>query len=165
MSYVFKRVSSPIGGLKLVARDKKLAAILWDNDRPNRVRLGPIVESNDDPTLLEIERQLGEYFRGERSKFDIELEFAGTDFQKRVWYALLTIPFGETKTYRQIATELGNPNSTRAVGAANGRNPIAIVAPCHRVVGTAGDLRGFAGGLKAKEYLLRLEGKGRKIAT
>lgn len=158
MGYVFKMVDSPIGGLKLVARDGKLVAILWENDRPNRVRLGPMTESVDDPTLLEIEGQLGEYFRGERSSFDLDLDFVGTEFQKRVWSALVAIPFGETRTYRQIATELGNPKATRAVGAANGRNPISIVAPCHRVIGSAGDLRGFAGGLAAKEHLLKLEG-------
>ncbi|MGV3616481.1 MAG: methylated-DNA--[protein]-cysteine S-methyltransferase [Fimbriimonas sp.] len=159
MSYVFKTIESPVGGLKLVAREGKLVAILWEDDRPNRVRLGPMIESEDDPTLREVERQLGEYFRGERRDFALDLDFAGTDFQKRVWNALVAIPYGEIKTYRQIATELGNPNATRAVGAANGRNPISIVAPCHRLIGTAGDLRGFAGGLAAKEYLLRLEGK------
>ncbi len=161
MSYVFKMMASPIGRLKLVARNNKLAAILWENDRPNRVRIESMNESDGDATLLKIESQLGEYFRGERSTFDLELDFVGTEFQKRVWNALVEIPFGETKTYRQIATELGDPKATRAVGAANGRNPIAIVAPCHRVIGSAGDLRGFAGGLGAKEHLLRLEGSTR----
>ncbi len=157
MGYVFKMVDSPIGGLKLVARDGKLAGILWEKERPGRVKLDPMTESNDDPTLLKIESQLREYFRGERSAFELELDFAGTEFQKRVWNELVGIPFGETRTYRQLATELGNSKATRAVGAANGRNPIAIVAPCHRVIGSAGDLRGFAGGLAAKEQLLKLE--------
>lgn len=117
-----------------------------------------MVEDREDKILLETEKQLGEYFDGARSTFELELDFIGTDFQKRVWNALVAIPFGETRTYRQLATELGNPKATRAVGAANGRNPIAIVAPCHRVIGSAGDLRGFAGGLDAKQHLLSLEG-------
>lgn len=161
MSYVFKMMDSPVGRLKLVARNGKLAAILWEIERPNRVKIGSMTESREDSTLLEVEKQLGEYFRGERTQFDLELDFVGTDFQKTVWNALVAIPFGETKTYRQIATELGNPKATRAVGAANGRNPIAIIAPCHRVIGSAGDLRGFAGGLDVKEHLLRLEGSTR----
>lgn len=98
-----------------------------------------------------------EYFAGTRNQFELELDFAGTDFQKQVWQALLTIPFGETRSYSQIAEQIGNPKAVRAVGAANGRNPISIIAPCHRVVGASGGLTGFAGGLEAKQYLLTLE--------
>jgi len=108
--------------------------------------------------LLQAERQLGEYFAGKRTKFDLDLDFVGTEFQKRVWAALLAIPFGETKTYGQIARELGKPSASRAVGAANGRNPLSIVTPCHRVIGPNGDLTGFAGGRSSKRYLLALEG-------
>ena len=107
--------------------------------------------------LVEAERQLGEYFRGQRQGFSLTLDFAGTAFQRQVWTALLTIPFGETRSYAQIARQIGKPSATRAVGAANGRNPISIVAPCHRVIGATGKLTGFAGGLEAKAYLLALE--------
>ena len=114
-------------------------------------------ETPDHPVLVETERQLGEYFAGERRTFDVPLSFAGTDFQKRVWAALLAIPFGETRSYGEIADQLGAPGASRAVGAANGRNPISIIAPCHRVLGSNGKLTGFAGGLEAKAFLLDLE--------
>lgn len=158
MSFTFITLPSPVGELKLVANGSRLAAILWENDRPNRVRLGPMTQAPDNPVLLKTARQLEEYFAGTRNCFDLELDFVGTDFQKQVWAALLTIPFGETRTYSQIAQQIGNPAAVRAVGAANGRNPISIVAPCHRVIGASGKLTGFAGGLEAKERLLRLEG-------
>ena len=157
MTHYFKTIWSPVGELTLVADDRGLAAILWQDDRPGRVRLGALVEKTDHPVLLETERQLGEYFAGERRSFDVPLSFAGTDFQKRVWAALLAIPFGETRSYGEIAHQLGAPGASRAVGAANGRNPISIIAPCHRVVGSNGKLTGFAGGLDAKAFLLALE--------
>ncbi|WP_395605791.1 methylated-DNA--[protein]-cysteine S-methyltransferase [Pseudomonas sp. B16120] len=157
MTYQYKLMPSPVGELTLVARDGKLSAILWEVERANRVRLGELIEANDSPALRETERQLKEYFAGTRNQFELELDFAGTDFQKQVWQALLTIPFGETRSYSQIAEQIGNPKAVRAVGAANGRNPISIIAPCHRVVGASGGLTGFAGGLEAKQYLLTLE--------
>lgn len=157
MTHFFKTIWSPVGDLTLVADARGLAAILWENDRPGRVRLGPLTEDVEHPILVETERQLGEYFAGKRRAFDVPLSFAGSDFQKRVWSALLTIPFGETRSYGEIAHQLGNPGASRAVGAANGRNPISIIAPCHRVVGSTGKLTGFAGGLDAKQYLLELE--------
>lgn len=159
-AFFFKTMNSPVGGLKLVGNDKGLAAIMWAKDRPRRVNLNIVDEQPDHPVLVETERQLLDYFAGRRQVFDLKLNFQGTAFQKSVWAALLRIPFGQTKTYRQIAVELGNPKSTRAVGAANGRNPIAIVAPCHRVIGADGSLTGFAGGLDAKATLLRIEGHG-----
>ncbi|MFM0603073.1 methylated-DNA--[protein]-cysteine S-methyltransferase [Paraburkholderia sediminicola] len=157
MTYAYRLMNSPVGELKLVANGSRLAAILWENDKPNRVRLPEMVEADDRPILLETERQLNEYFAGTRDRFDLELDFRGTDFQKKVWAALLTIPFGETRSYSDIATQIGNINAVRAVGAANGRNPISIVAPCHRVIGASGDLTGFAGGLTNKMFLLSLE--------
>ncbi|MGF6096905.1 methylated-DNA--[protein]-cysteine S-methyltransferase [Pseudomonas sp. 18175] len=160
MSYEYTLMPSPVGQLTLVARNGKLAAILWEVERANRVRLGELFEANDSPVLLEAERQLTEYFAGTRNHFELELDFDGTDFQKQVWHALLTIPFGETRSYSQIAQQIGNPKAVRAVGAANGRNPISIIAPCHRVIGASGSLTGFAGGLQAKQYLLALEGTG-----
>jgi methylated-DNA-[protein]-cysteine S-methyltransferase len=101
---------------------------------------------------------LGEYFAGTRTRFELDTEFVGTEFQKKVWNALLTIPFGETRSYREIATQVGNSRATRAVGAASGRNPLSIVAPCHRVIGASGDLTGFAGGLPRKAALMAIEG-------
>lgn len=157
MSYVFKFVKTPVGLLKLIASENGLAAILWENDNPRRVRAFDAQEDNDDAILLDVEQQLNEYFAGKREKFSVPLDFVGTDFQKSVWNALLTIPFGETRSYGDIARQLGNEKAVRAVGGANGRNPISIIAPCHRVIGATGSLTGFAGGLKAKEILLNLE--------
>jgi methylated-DNA-[protein]-cysteine S-methyltransferase len=157
VSYSYKLIRSPIGNLKLVASDKGLAAILWEKENPRRVRLGAMVKDDSHPILLQTERQLNEYFQGKRTSFSLKLDMAGTKFQNDVWQALLAIPFGETRSYGQLAQQLGNPRATRAVGAANGRNPIAIVVPCHRVISSSGKLTGFAGGLDAKEHLLGLE--------
>jgi methylated-DNA-[protein]-cysteine S-methyltransferase len=151
-------IPSPVGALTLVASERGLTAILWEDDDPLRVRLGPATEAPDHPVLADAARQLGEYFAGELRHFDLPLDFAGTDFQKQVWAALLAIPFGETRSYAEIARAIGRPAACRAVGAANGRNPISIVAPCHRVIGANGALTGFAGGLEAKQRLLALEG-------
>lgn len=107
--------------------------------------------------MLETEKQLSEYFATKRQSFDLPLDFWGTDFQKQVWQALLQIPFGETRSYKDIALQIGNVKAVRAVGAANGKNPISIIAPCHRVVGANGKLVGFAGGLDNKDILLTLE--------
>ena len=113
--------------------------------------------------LIQVERELKEYFAGRRQSFSISLDMRGTAFQKQVWEQLLAIPFGETRTYGQLARNLGNPKATRAVGAANGKNPVAIIAPCHRVIGSTGKLTGFAGGLDAKARLLNLEGRDEKL--
>ena len=158
MNYVYKVMKSPVGGLKLVASDKGLVAILWENDNPRRVRLGILSEDENHPTLLETERQLNDYFSGKRKSFSVALDFKGTEFQKKVWAALLTIPFGETRSYGQIAEQIKSPKAVRAVGAANGKNPISIITPCHRVIGSTGKLTGFAGGLQTKARLLALEG-------
>ena len=160
MSYDFKMMQSPVGELKLVASERGLVAVLWENDDPKRVRFLPQVEQPDNPILLEAERQLWEYFSGKRREFALPLEFVGTEFQKQVWAALVTIPYGETRSYGDIARQIGNPTAVRAVGAANGRNPLSIIAPCHRVIGTNGKLTGFAGGLQTKAFLLRIEGGG-----
>lgn len=157
MTHACKFIPSPVGRLELVAGDSGLAAILWQNDDPKRVRLGERTESPDHPVLLETERQLAEYFTGGRTDFTVRLNLAGTEFQKSVWQALLTIPFGETRTYADIARQIGHPRAYRAMGAANGRNPVSIIVPCHRAIGSDGHLHGFAGGLDAKRYLLALE--------
>ncbi|WP_369789675.1 methylated-DNA--[protein]-cysteine S-methyltransferase [Rouxiella sp. WC2420] len=158
MECTFKLMPSPVGMLTLIARGNALAAVLWEHERKNRVRLGVLTEDSSHPILLETENQLNEYFSGTRTQFQLDLDFQGTEFQKQVWQALLDIPYGETRSYGQIAFSLGNPKSVRAVGAANGRNPISIIAPCHRVIGACGSLTGFAGGLEAKAFLLTLEG-------
>src|SRR5262249_1622899 len=156
-SYRSSTFDSPVGVLKLVASSFGLAAVLWENDDPKRVRIGPTSEDAADAILLEASRQLKAYFAGDLKVFTLRLDFRGTDFQKSVWEALLTIPFGETRSYSDIARQIAKPKASRAVGAATGRNPISIIVPCHRVVGSNGALTGFAGGIAAKEYLLRLE--------
>jgi methylated-DNA-[protein]-cysteine S-methyltransferase len=163
MSLAYKFIESPVGRLKLVASDKGVVAIMWEKDRPSRVRLTDLVENDRHPMLVKAERQLREYFAGERREFSLDLDMRGTKFQNDVWQALLAIPFGETRSYGQLAKQLGNESATRAVGAANGRNPIAVVVPCHRVVGATGKLTGFAGGLDAKAYLLDLVGRDSQL--
>lgn len=160
MRFSCKRMDSPVGRLTLVASDKGLAAILWQNDRPSRVRPGELIEDERHPVLVETARQLDEYFAGKRKTFSVALDMRGTRFQKDVWEGLLAIPFGETRSYADLARRLGNPKATRAVGAANGRNPISIIVPCHRVIGSSGKLTGFAGGLDIKARLLELEQGG-----
>jgi len=157
MSLAYKIIASPVGKLTLVASDQGLVAILWENDRPRRVRLSEMAAEEQHPVLVEVERQLGEYFAGTRTTFSVALDMRGTRFQRDVWEALLAIPFGETRSYGQLARQLGNPRATRAVGAANGRNPVSIIVPCHRVIGSSGKLTGFAGGLDTKARLLDLE--------
>jgi methylated-DNA-[protein]-cysteine S-methyltransferase len=141
----------------LVAHETALVAVLWQNENPKRVRLAELVEQPDHPILSAAQQQLSEYFAGTRQQFDLPLDFEGTSFQKQVWQALLAIPYGETRSYKQIAEQLGNPKAVRAVGAANGKNPISIIAPCHRVIGSSGKLVGFAGGLANKDILLKIE--------
>lgn len=157
MQLSFMEMNSPVGTLKLVAHDQALVAVLWENENPKRVRFAQLIENKNLPVLLETQQQLNEYFQGHRTQFDLALDFAGTEFQQKVWQALLTIPFGETRSYKQIAEQIGNVKAVRAVGAANGKNPISIIAPCHRVVGANGKLVGFAGGLENKDVLLKLE--------
>lgn len=110
------------------------------------------------PVLKQAYTQLTEYFEGTRKEFDLPFYLEGTDFEKQVWAVLFTIPYGETRTYKQIAEQLGKPNACRAVGRANGLNPISLFYPCHRVIGSNGKLTGYAGGLDAKQYLLEKEG-------
>ena len=150
MPYFAKTIASPVGALKLVASERGLSAVLWENDNPKRVRLGELVGSPDHPVLLQAERELAEYFAGDRTSFSLPLDAGGSDFQKKVWSALSTIPYGATRSYGELAREIGAPKASRAVGAANGRNPLSIVVPCHRAIGSNGSLTGFAGGLETK---------------
>ena len=153
---------SPVGALTLVASDTGLVAVLWEDDDPARVRLGARAERHDHPTLVTAAKQLTDYFANRLKLFTVPLDFRGTPFQQTVWAALLNIPFGETRSYGDIARSVGRPTASRAVGAANGRNPISIIAPCHRVVGASGALTGFAGGLETKRWLLDFERKAIK---
>lgn len=150
-------MSSPVGPLRLVASDTGLRAVLWPNDEPERVRLAPATPGRDHPILTGTAAELEEYFDGDRTEFTVPLDPVGTPFQQRVWVALRQIPFGETTTYGRLAGSLGSPGAARAVGAANRRNPISIIVPCHRVIGANGELTGFAGGMETKRRLLELE--------
>jgi methylated-DNA-[protein]-cysteine S-methyltransferase len=157
MTLVYKEMNSPVGRLKLIGNTRALVAVLWERERPDRVKLDTPVPASEHPILCEAERQLNEYFAGRRADFDLPLEPNGSEFQKKVWQALQKIPFGQTRTYRELAQAIGAATGFRAVGLANGKNPLSIVVPCHRVIGSDGSLTGFAGGLKAKAALLALE--------
>jgi len=154
----YKEMESAVGKLKLVARADALVAVLWEREPPNRVKLAMLSYDPQQPILIETERQLKEYFAGIRNEFNLPLEPAGTEFQKKVWRALRDIPFGQTRSYLDLAKSIGSAKAVRAVGAANGKNPLSIVVPCHRVVGADGALTGFAGGLEVKAKLLAHEG-------
>ena len=146
-------IDSPIGPLTLVAKDGALREIIFaDNAAANE----PDAEG-DEALLSNCARQIEEYFAGRRQEFDLPLAPVGTEFQREVWSALAAIPFGELRSYSDIASQIGRPRAVRAVGAANGRNPLPLVVPCHRVIGSNGTLTGFAGGLEAKRRLLQLE--------
>jgi len=152
------KIESPVGILTLVAGRDALVAVLWPDDDPNRVRLRfRAVDVDDNQVLSAASSQLDEYFAGSRTEFDLNLAPVGTKFQSLVWSALHTIAYGDTWTYGELATSIGRPTAARAVGAANGRNPLSIVVPCHRVVASTGALTGFAGGIATKRQLLDLE--------
>lgn len=149
------RISSPVGDLVLLASEKGLAGLFFGHRVESRNLPGDDASNNH---LREAERQLSEYFAGDRTEFDLSFDVRGTDFQRRVWNELSRIPFGVTLSYGEIANRIGNPKSVRAVGTANGSNPISIIVPCHRVIGADGSLTGFGGGLEIKEKLLVFEG-------
>lgn len=155
--YYETRMDSPVGELTLVASDAGLRSVTWPNERPGRVASPETLHAGDHPVLAAAKAQLGEYFSGTRAAFDLPLDLVGTDFQRRAWLALADVPYGETVSYGEQAARLGHPRSARAIGAANGRNPISIVLPCHRVIGGGGALTGFAGGLDVKRALLEHE--------
>jgi methylated-DNA-[protein]-cysteine S-methyltransferase len=152
MNYQF--MDTPLGTLRLVSDGTYLVSIEFEG------RHGHSAGDQEirDPVLSSCASQLEEYFAGERDTFDLPLAAGGTEFQRAVWTALADIPYGELRSYRDIATAIDKPAAVRAVGAANGRNPLPIVVPCHRVIGSDGSLTGFAGGLEAKTRLLQLEG-------
>lgn len=167
-SRIFQDMDSPIGRLRLIAAGEELVGIWFEHgrdaqrhaDSANAEALLP----GTSPVLERTRQQLEEYFRGERREFDLPLAPEGTEFQRRVWQRLLKIEYGATTTYGALAKSLGNPNASRAVGLANGSNPIPIVIPCHRVIGANGALTGFGGGLPIKSALLELERDDRQQA-
>jgi methylated-DNA-[protein]-cysteine S-methyltransferase len=157
MSTYFTHIDSPVGPLLLAASDEGLHAIGFHAARRD-VAHGHDWREGGHALLNAARRQLGEYFEGRRTAFDLPLAPGGTPFQRDVWHTLATIPYGRTINYAELALRVGRPGASRAVGAANGRNPLPIVLPCHRVIGADGSLTGFGGGLPVKRFLLELEG-------
>jgi methylated-DNA-[protein]-cysteine S-methyltransferase len=147
-------IDSPIGPLTLAGEDGKLSHLLMldHSHAPNQTGW-----QRDDTAFPDVVEQLAAYFAGDLTEFDLSYQMAGTDFQRRVWTALLTIPYGQTRSYGQLASQIGAPKASRAVGLANGRNPISIIVPCHRVIGSNGSLTGYGGGIDRKRALLDLE--------
>jgi methylated-DNA-[protein]-cysteine S-methyltransferase len=156
----FRTIDSPVGPLTLAGRDGKLSHLRMVGQSHEPSQTG---WEKDDDVFGDAVEQLAAYFAGDLTTFDVDLELAGTEFQRRVWAALRTIPYGETRSYGEIATQIGAPGASRAVGLANGRNPVGIIVPCHRVIGASGSLTGYGGGLDRKRALLELE-KSRKPA-
>lgn len=153
---VYTILSSKLGDVTIQANDDGLLGIWFETYTTKPQELG--VEDRKHNVLAQACKQLTEYFEGSRKTFDVPLAAKGTDFQKQVWQALTQIPFGETWSYQDLANTIGNPKAVRAVGLANGKNPISVIVPCHRVIGKSGKLTGYAGGLERKEALLKLEG-------
>ena len=158
-SPVFKIIESPIGPLTLVASEAGLQRLAFGAHRPD-----DSAEAPDHPLFKKTEAQLAEYFAGERTAFDVPLDMTGTPFQKAVWALLEEIPYGTTTSYGALAERLGSVGKSRAVGLANGKNPVAIIVPCHRVIGASGALTGFGGGLDIKVFLLELEKRRAPVA-
>jgi len=150
----FYEYNSPIGAIRIIENGIAITSLKFLLNNPNPPS---DAEKEETPLLKKTFQQLSEYFAGQRTVFDIPLETQGTDFQKRVWSALRTIPYGETRSYKQIAAIAQCPKGARAVGMANNRNPISIIIPCHRVIGADGSLTGYAAGLPVKQKLLHLE--------
>ncbi len=154
----YDEVNSPVGTLTIITSPKGLHAVLWDNE-PNNLK--KYARSKNEKTILQTKKQLKEYFEGKRKVFDLPLVLDGTDFQIQAWKQLSKIPYAKTLSYGEQAAKIGDKNKARAVGMANGKNPISIIIPCHRVIGANGKLVGFGGGLDKKEYLLKLEQRHR----
>ncbi len=163
MITAYLAIPSPVGELLLTATDEGLTRVWFEENRHGGPRSAEWQRADEvggaaERILRDAREQLDAYFAGERKSFDLPLAAAGTPFQERVWKTLRSIPFGHTTSYGEIATRMGEPKAVRAVGAANGRNPISIIVPCHRVIGANGDLTGFGGGIERKRWLLEHEG-------
>jgi methylated-DNA-[protein]-cysteine S-methyltransferase len=152
-------IDSPIGPLTLIAENGRLAGVHMEITRyePDAATLGTAVGSDNEPVLASAAKQLDAYFDGELTNFDLPLTLDGSPFQQTVWAALQDIPYGQTTSYGDLAKRIGSPSASRAVGLANGRNPVSIVVPCHRVIGADGSLTGYGGGMDRKRFLLALE--------
>jgi methylated-DNA-[protein]-cysteine S-methyltransferase len=150
----YRAVDSPLGQLTLAGRDNRLRHLRMDDQTYEPSHEGWELDDDSFPDTV---AQLEAYFAGDLVEFDLEMELVGTEFQRRVWAALLTIPYGETRSYGEIALQIGSPNAFRAVGLANGHNPIGIIVPCHRVIGANGSLTGYGGGIARKKSLLDME--------
>ncbi|MFC5290215.1 methylated-DNA--[protein]-cysteine S-methyltransferase [Actinokineospora guangxiensis] len=146
---------SPVGELTLVATDGALTGLYMAEQRHRPAEA--VFGAREDDLLPAVKEQLAAYFTGELTDFDVPLRLVGTPFQQQVWQALRDIPYGETVSYGELALRVGRPSASRAVGAANGRNPIGLIVPCHRVIGSGGDLTGYGGGVERKRYLLDFE--------
>lgn len=158
MTLNYQKIESPIGGLYLVARGPALRAVIFQKSWLEYKRKFPDLKEEESTITRKAAKQLAEYFARKRTDFDLAYELEGTEFQKNVWTALAEIPYGKTVSYKHQAEVIGRPTATRAVGGTNGLNPLAIILPCHRVIGQSGKLTGYGGGLDKKEFLLRLEG-------
>ncbi len=156
----FRSVDSPVGRLTLAGRDRRLMHLRMVDQTYEPSHVG---WESDDRAFPEAVEQLESYFAGELFDFDLELDLVGTQFQRKVWAALMTIPYGETRSYGEIAAQIGSPGAFRAVGLANGHNPIGIIVPCHRVIGANGSLTGYGGGLDRKRTLLAMEKSRRPL--
>lgn len=146
---------SPFGEMTLQADEQGLLGAWFEIHTTKPEMLGQYVEN--DPILTQAIKQLEEYYSGRRKAFDLPVSATGTEFQNKVWHALTTIPYGETWSYQDLANAIGNPKAVRAVGLANGKNPVSVIVPCHRVIGKSGKLTGYAGGVETKAKLLELE--------
>ncbi len=156
----YDEMNSPVGTLTIISSIKGLHAVLWDIDREFKQYekiINNLSQSKSEKTIVQTKKQLDEYFQGKRKIFDLPLAINGTDFQIQAWNQLTKIPYATTITYAEQAEKIGNKNKARAVGLANGLNPISIIIPCHRVIGSNGHLVGFRGGLEKKMFLLKLE--------
>jgi len=158
MKFEFSSLKSPAGKIYLVADKKALYSIVFAQQWPEVKRRFPEIIENESPILRRAKKQLTEYFSGKRHAFDLPYTLRGTPFQKQVWMALAKIPFGGTKSYKEQAILIRKPQVARAIGHADGQNPLPIILPCHRVIGSNGALTGYAGGLRIKKLLLKLEG-------
>ncbi|KHT43997.1 methylated-DNA--[protein]-cysteine S-methyltransferase [Vibrio sinaloensis] len=157
MSTYYTVFTTPLGEMTLQADADGLLGAWFETQTTQPKELGQYTES--DSILNNAIKQLQEYFCGERTEFNLPLSARGTQFQQQVWHALTTIPYGETWSYQELANAIGNPKAVRAVGLANGKNPISVIVPCHRVIGKNGKLTGYAGGVERKAQLLKLEQK------
>ncbi|MGL4233903.1 MAG: methylated-DNA--[protein]-cysteine S-methyltransferase [Casimicrobium sp.] len=158
MKKYFTHFDSPMGTMLVVATDDAITDLHIVSGKYVPKIDEQWIDSPKLPVFLQLRQELGEYFAGKRKRFEVKLAPEGTEFQRAAWKALTKIPFGQTRSYGEQAAAIGKPKAVRAIGAANGRNPIAIVVPCHRVIGANGTLTGYAGGLDKKEFLLKLEG-------